>query len=192
MKTIIYAHPWDGSYNHAILTSVVDGLKTKGEKYQVIDLYKDQFNPAYSKEELRLYSKGETTYPLVKEYQKKLKESAELIFIFPIWWYDVPAILKGFLDKVLLPNFAYLEDKEGNYWKPLLTNIKKATVITTAPSSKELISYAGNAIEGILINSALVSIGIPQEHMKWIHFPEVKQTTTEKRKEFLEQLPSLI
>ena len=104
----------------------------------------------------------------------------------------MPAIMKGFLDKLLLPNYAYLEDKAGDYWKPLLTNIKKATVITSAPSPKEVLTKAGNAVQGILIDSALVSVGIPRENMKWIHFADVNRTTETKRKEFLEEVPSLI
>lgn len=191
MKTIIYVHPWDKSYNNAILTSIINDLEIKEEKFYVIDLYKDNFNPVYSTEELRLFSKGETPYPLVKEYQSKIKESSELIFIFPIWWYDVPAILKGFLDKVLLPQFAYKEDSAGN-WQSLLTHIEKTTVVTTATYSKEALTEYGDAIEGIFMNSTLSGVGIPKENMKWIHFSEVNRTTDERRRAFLKDLPELI
>jgi putative NADPH-quinone reductase len=191
MKTIIYAHPWDGSYNHAILKSITDDPEIRKETFQVIDLYKDNFNPVYSTEELRLFSKGETPYTLVKEYQNKLKNSSELVFIFPIWWYDLPAILKGFLDKVLLPKFAYYEDKDEN-WQGLLTSIEKVTLITTATYSKESLTEYGDAIQGVFMNSTLRGVGIPMENMKWIHFSEVNRTTDERRKEFLKQLPSII
>ncbi|MEH7809906.1 flavodoxin family protein, partial [Bacillus safensis] len=67
MKTIVYAHPWDGSYNHAILTSITENLETKREPFQVIDLYKDGFNPVFSAEELKYFHKGETPYQLVKD-----------------------------------------------------------------------------------------------------------------------------
>lgn len=189
MKTIIYVHPWEGSYNHAILKNIIEDLKSKNKKFQVIDLYEDNFNPVYSKEELRLYSTGEYLDPLIKGYQNKLKNSSELIFIFPIWWFDLPAILKGFLDKVLLPKFTYLEDKEGN-WKPLLTNIKKVTVVTTAVYSKE--GLQPSAIEEVFMNKTLKGIGIPKENMKWFHFSEVNRTTDKRRKEFLKKIPSII
>ncbi|MCY7532839.1 NAD(P)H-dependent oxidoreductase, partial [Bacillus altitudinis] len=90
MKTIVYAHPWDGSYNHAILTSITEKLETKKEPFQVIDLYKDGFNPVFTAEELKHFHKGETPYSLVKDYQEKLKQSTELVFIFPVWWWDLP------------------------------------------------------------------------------------------------------
>lgn len=154
-------------------------------------MYKDNFNPVYSTEELRLFSKGKTPYQLVEEYQNKLKVSSELIFIFPIWWYDAPAIVKGFLDKVLLPHFAYYEDDQGS-WHALLTNIKKATLVTTAAYSKKELTKYGDAIQGVFMNSTLSGIGIPMENMKWIHFSEVNRTTDESRKDFLKQVPAMI
>ena len=111
--TIIYAHPYDQSFNHGILRRVQQLLDEKGEKYQLIDLYADGFNPAYTKEELALFNQGKALDPLVLHYQELLKTTNRLIFIFPIWWADMPAIVKGFLDKVLLKQFAYVESKTG-------------------------------------------------------------------------------
>jgi len=85
MKTIIYAHPYEGSLNHGILTRLTDYFTQVNQPYQVIDLYQDGFNPRFSKEELRLFSRGETPYPLVKHYQQLISQSNELIFITPIW-----------------------------------------------------------------------------------------------------------
>ncbi|WP_263432125.1 NAD(P)H-dependent oxidoreductase [Leuconostoc gasicomitatum] len=50
--TIIYVHPYDGSYNHAVLETVVSNMKQQKINYNVIDIYKDGFNPVYSSEEL--------------------------------------------------------------------------------------------------------------------------------------------
>jgi len=94
--TIIYAHPYDQSFNHGILRRVQQLLDEKGEKYRLIDLYADGFNPAYTKEELALFNQGKALDPLVLHYQELLKTTNRLIFIFPIWWADMPAIVKGF------------------------------------------------------------------------------------------------
>ncbi|MEK5335490.1 NAD(P)H-dependent oxidoreductase [Bacillus sp. FSL M8-0166] len=193
MKTIVYAHPWDGSYNHAILTSITENLETKREPFQVIDLYKDGFNPVFSAEELKYFHKGETPYQLVKDYQKKLSQSTELIFIFPVWWWDLPAILKGFIDKVMLSGFAFLEDKNTGALKGLLTNIKKTTVISTSTTDKDYIeSEGGNAIQSVFINRTLADLGIKNEDTKWIHFSGVNLTTDEKRKVFLNEISQSI
>lgn len=192
MKTIIYAHPWEGSYNHAILTSIISDLEDKKERYQVIDLYKDGFNPAYSAEELKLFNKGETPYKLVKEYQQTLSQATELLFIFPVWWFDVPAILKGFIEKVMLSGFAYEEDEKGHL-TGLLAHIKKTTVISTSTADKKYLEHeGGNAIQGVFINRTLADIGIKNEHTQWINFSKVNLTTDENRKQFLLDIPKQI
>ncbi|MED4561665.1 NAD(P)H-dependent oxidoreductase [Bacillus altitudinis] len=189
MKTIVYAHPWDGSYNHAILTSITEKLETKKEPFQVIDLYKDGFNPVFTAEELKHFHKGETPYSLVKDYQEKLKQSTELVFIFPVWWWDLPAILKGFIDKVMLSGFAFIEDQNTGTLQGLLTNIKKTTVISTSTTDKEYIEFeAGNAIQSVFIDRTLADLGIKNESTKWIHFSRVNLTTDEKRKQFLKEI----
>ncbi|MDE5054422.1 NAD(P)H-dependent oxidoreductase [Niallia taxi] len=193
MKTIIYAHPWEGSFNHAILSSVMKDLEEKKEEFQVIDLYKDGFNPVFTAEELKFFNRGETPYELVKEYQKQLNQATELIFIFPVWWWDLPAILKGFIDKVMLYGFAMLEDKNTGALTGLLTNIKKTTVITTSTSDKDYLeTEGGNAIQGIFINRTLSDLGIKNEHTKWINFSRVNLTTDDKRQLFLKELPQKI
>ncbi|MEN2444066.1 NAD(P)H-dependent oxidoreductase [Bacillus aerius] len=189
MKTIVYAHPWDGSYNHAILTSITEKLETKKEPFQVIDLYKDGFNPVFTAEELKHFHKGETPYSLVKDYQEKLKQSTELVFIFPVWWWDLPAMLKGFIDKVMLSGFAFIEDQNTGTLQGLLTNIKKTTVISTSTTDKEYIEFeAGNAIQSVFIDRTLADLGIKNESTKWIHFSRVNLTTDEKRKQFLKEI----
>ncbi|AHL71606.1 NAD(P)H-dependent oxidoreductase [Bacillus altitudinis] len=193
MKTIVYAHPWDGSYNHAILTSITEKLETKREPFQVIDLYKDGFNPVFTAEELKHFHKGETPYSLVKDYQEKLKQSTELVFIFPVWWWDLPAMLKGFIDKVMLSGFAFIEDQNTGTLKGLLTNIKKTTVISTSTTDKDYIeSEAGNAIQSVFINRTLADLGLKNESTKWIHFSRVNLTTDEKRKQFLKEISQII
>lgn len=185
MTTIIFAHPWHGSLNKSILESVIEGLEKTKKEYKVIDLNKDGFNPIMTQEELALFSKGEFLDPLVGKYQDILKQTDELIFVFPIWWYNTPAILKGFFDKVMLKKFAYVESSTG--LEGQLTNIKKATVITTSNSPKWYIRYvAGNPIKGVLINTTLKGIGI--KNAKWLHCGDTKKEKLEKRTKFLENL----
>ncbi|WP_125583894.1 NAD(P)H-dependent oxidoreductase [Levilactobacillus cerevisiae] len=189
MKTIIYAHPYEGSLNHAILTRLTDYFTQTDQAYQVIDLYQDGFNPRFSKEELRLFSRGETPYQLVKHYQQMISHSTELIFITPIWWHQLPAELKGFFDKVMLKGFAYQEAPE---WHGLLIYIQKATVITTATLTKSYLkSESGDPIQNNLINRVFTDIGIDPNRTNWIHLGEANTTTDAVRQQFLADLPQL-
>jgi len=189
MKTIVFAHPYEGSYNHAILDRLTTDFDQQSSSYQIIDLYADDFNPAFTKAELRLFGRGESLDPLVKKYQTIIDASDELIFIFPIWWYNVPAIIKGFFDKVMLKGFAYSEDDQGTT-AGLLDHIKKVTVITTSTVTQdELIHDAGDPIQGVLINRVFSDLTFGPTN--WIHFGEVNLTTDAKRGEFLHNLPNL-
>ncbi|MDE6768353.1 MAG: NAD(P)H-dependent oxidoreductase, partial [Muribaculaceae bacterium] len=113
MISILYAHPYDKSFNHAILETVKSRLDEQGKEYYVFDLYADGFNPALEASSLRLYSKGETADPLVEKYLNALMESDEFIMIFPIWWATMPAIVDGFFDKVMLVGKAYQYSETG-------------------------------------------------------------------------------
>ncbi|MBB6459443.1 NAD(P)H-dependent oxidoreductase [Flammeovirga kamogawensis] len=183
--TIILAHPWHGSFNKAIFDTVITKLEEQKKEYQVIDLNKDNFDPVLREEDLALYSKGETTDKQVIQYQKMLKETNELVFIFPIWWYDVPAILKGFIDKVMLKNFSYVETKTG--LEGQLINITSSKVITTSEAPTWYIKFfKGNSIQKVFINATLKGVGI--KNVKWLNSPYTTSGKKEKRKSFLKEV----
>ena len=88
---IIIAHPDPDSFCHALLNSFVDGAKSENHDVHIIDLYKDQFNPIISLDEMR----GNITDPIIENYQKQIKNADCLVFIYPIFWFRAPAILEG-------------------------------------------------------------------------------------------------
>ena len=189
MKTVIYTHPYTGSFNHEILNRLTNSFSKNDEEFEIIDPYGDHFDPVLSEEDLKVYSQGKTSDELVKRYQRKIAASDELVFIFPIWWHNLPAMLKGFLDKTMLNGFAYNED---NGWKGLLTNIKKTTVITTSTVTKEYLeNNCGNPIQDVFIARTLNDLGIDPQTVKWIHFGQVNTTTDQIRAKFLDDLPDL-
>jgi putative NADPH-quinone reductase len=189
MKTIVYTHPHQNSFNHAILEKVESIF---GEKAQVIDLYQDGFDPVLSESELSKYSSGKTSDPLVNKYQQMLADSDELVFIFPIWWQTYPAMLKGFIDKVMLHGFAYDSNDEVS-WMGLLSYIQKVTVITTATKTRQfLVNDCGDPIQGVFINRTLDDLGIAPEKTKWIHFGKVDLIPYESHIKFLQELPDLM
>jgi putative NADPH-quinone reductase len=186
--TIVFAHPWHGSFNKAILDTIVKRFDAESKAYHIIDLNKDKFNPVLQEDELALYSRGETTDKLVLSYQDILKETSELIFIFPIWWFDMPAVLKGFVDKVMLKNFSYVETKYG--LKGLLTHVDKTTVITTSEVPTWYLKIlSGNPIQGTFINKTLKGIGL--RNIKWLNSEYTSSGKQEKRTKFLQIVESL-
>jgi putative NADPH-quinone reductase len=186
METIIYAHPWSGSFNNAELKAITTKLAAAKTAYQIIDLYHDGFQPAYTAEELKNFSHGVALDPLVKQYQAQLRTSSKLTFIFPIWWSNAPAIIKGFIDKVMLPGFAYHEDTN---WHGHLTWIQQVAIFTTSEvSQSQLENNYGNPIQNWLINTLLRDLGIPAQQVTWSHFGEINSSTPAQRQAYLEQL----
>ncbi|WP_314066762.1 NAD(P)H-dependent oxidoreductase [uncultured Vagococcus sp.] len=183
--TIVYAHPWSGSFNQSILSKLV----MRYPEASVIDLYGDQFNPVMSVEELALFSKGESLDPLIKDYQLLLQQTNRLIVVFPIWWYGMPAILKGFFDKVMLKEFAYKEGKAG-VLVGQLSQVKETYIVTTSQSPTWYIKYfGGNPIAKTLIKRVLKDIGLKK--VKWINEGTIATSPKEKKNAFLDRLAKI-
>lgn len=184
MVTILFAHPWHGSFNKAILDTVITKLEKVGKEYTVIDLPKDNFNPMMQEADLKLYSVGKATDPLIDKYQKALKASEEVILIFPIWWGMVPADIKGFFDRVFLLNFSHSYE---NGWTPLLTNIKRTVVLTTSESPT---SKYSNFIEEVLLKGMLYPVGF--QNGVWLNCEGTSHGSNEDRIAFLDNVEKTI
>lgn len=185
MKTlIVYNHPYEGSFCHAILEKAVEGAKLKGE-VDVIDLDNDKFNPVMSKEDLLGFIKHNMVDEKAKDYAKRIQEADNLVLIFPIWWELMPAMMKGFIDKVVFPGSFYEYTKSGYGMETLVPNLKKVTVITTMNTPKLIYRLIyGNALKNALVKGTFKKAGI--KNVEWLSFNMVKASTPEKRSSWLE------
>lgn len=103
---VIYAHPNTGGHNEQILEQVRHELILKEVDFEIIDLYAIGYNPILADKEH--YTRGNKHLSSQnKELQKKIAAAKYLVVIFPVWWGGMPAILKGFFDRVLTSHFAY-------------------------------------------------------------------------------------
>ncbi|MEM4196506.1 MAG: NAD(P)H-dependent oxidoreductase [Candidatus Anstonellaceae archaeon] len=152
---IIYAYPNEAEHGKKILGAVIDTLDKQQIKYSIIDLYSENFNPVLNFEEYKKY--GEYTSYDVARYQKELKNASIYVFIYPVWWSTPPAILKGFIDRVFLPNFAFRF--ENNSLKGLLGG-KVALVICTYGGSAAHEQKVGFVSKKFIQNVVLESCGI--------------------------------
>lgn len=104
---IIYTHPNHEGNHGYLLKEIEEELNKRNFKdYKIIDLYKEKYNPVLKDEELYSMNKRELSEENQK-YQKLIKEANKLIFIYPTWWQNLPAILKGFIDRVFVGGFAF-------------------------------------------------------------------------------------
>lgn len=110
LHVIIYAHPNPHSFTQAIVDAIAVQSKKSGCDTIIRDLYRLNFNPILSYQEL--YNTYQHIIPDEILYEQQLIQQADLItFAYPLWWMGFPAILKGYLDRVLSHGFAYKTEK---------------------------------------------------------------------------------
>ena len=157
------SHPYGGSFHAAAADMICRSAEKNGHTIRRVDLVKDGFHPVMEEEDLRLWGEGKSRDPLVSAYQKAIEEADVLIFPFPIWWGLMPAVLKGFCDKVLLPEWAYRYDDDGEM-VGLLTD-KKAIVIITMETPRDFYqNFLGDPVGGAFIKCTLQQCGINVLH----------------------------
>lgn len=103
---IIYAHPNKDGHCGQILKTVLENLKTKNTNFKVLDLYEINYDPILKNSEH--YTSGH--FDISEEnkgFQKLIKNENRFIFIYPTWWNNMPAILKGFIDRVFTNRFGF-------------------------------------------------------------------------------------
>lgn len=180
MRTlIILGHPDKKSFNESLATHYEKGAKEKGGDVVRLNLYDLNFNP-------NLRYGYRNTQPLEEdliEAQRLLKWANHIVIIFPVWWGSVPALLKGFLDRTLLPGFAFKYREHSSQWDKLL-NGKSARLIVTsdAPVWWLYLNYFHPAIN-MMKKSVLEFCGVSPVQV--MSFGSLKNTNDKKREDLL-------
>lgn len=103
---IIYAHPNHEGHCGEILKNIKQKLDDKKINYKILDLYAMNYDPVLKSNELYTAGKHDISEEN-REIQKSIAAEDRFIFIYPTWWNNLPAILKGFIDRVFTSNFGY-------------------------------------------------------------------------------------
>lgn len=130
---IIYAHPNENSLNHHLLSTVVETLQAHDQEVIVRNLYKISFDPVFSLTDMQGQRMGKVSED-VKIEQEYISWAEQITFIYPIWWTGLPAMMKGYIDRVFSYGFAYRYDQ--GIQKGLLKD-KKTVIINTHGKSHE-------------------------------------------------------
>lgn len=168
MDLIIFAHPDNrGSHNAAVLRYVQSRLKADCRDYKIIDLYADNFDPLVRVVEGDRPSIGNDEE--VKAYQLMVRGAERLIFIYPVWWYNMPAIMKGFIEKVFTGGFAFdtKVDKDGRIGVVQLLKGKTAVVINTFGHGEALFRKRGRMTIETMDIAVLDFCGIECRRVNW-------------------------
>lgn len=195
---IIFNHPYEGSFCVAILDAVQRGLLAGGHGCDVINLDQDKFDPVMRPKDLKAFGMARTRPddaaklldPQVGDYKERIEQAEHIVFIFPIWWELMPAMMKGFLDKVIFPGIAYNQtDGKNGGMVSRLEALRGVTVVTTmnTPSLIYRLLF-GNAVKHALLTGTFWKIGV--RNRKWINLTSVKSRSREQRQKWLAKIES--
>ena len=182
---IIFAHPSHKSFTFKVMNSFIEGLIKAEHTYELGDLYSMNFKSDMDIEQYERETSGNPLSPLPADIaieQKKVQGSDVLVFIYPVWWSDCPAILKGWFDRVWTYGYAYFYDKDDQ--RQSKVKPKKAIVLCTAGHTNEDLELTeiAQSMKFIMIKDRLNNVGICDVKM------EILGGTTNASKEHLNQL----
>ena len=131
---VVSAHPLGKSLCQLLSGQVVRQLREMGHEVTVLDLYNKRFDPLLSQEERASYYAEHYDSHRVDDQAKQLQQAQGLVLLFPTWWFGMPAILKGWFDRVWGPGIAYDHASDLGPIKPRLEQLQKVMIITTLGS----------------------------------------------------------
>ncbi|MCH7407904.1 NAD(P)H-dependent oxidoreductase [Belliella sp. DSM 111904] len=182
---IINGHPDKESFNFALSDAYRRGASTSGAEIEVINIRDLEFNPNLEFG----YRKRTALEPDLLEAQEKLKWAEHLVWIYPVWWSSVPAMMKGFLDRVLLPGFAF-KKKEKSLFSDKLLSGKTARIICTLDQPAWYYKWIyGNPSHNAIKKGTLNFIGVKKVRITSIG--PIRLSKQEFRVKWLEKVEKL-
>lgn len=178
---ILFAHPNPKSFGCALFNTLKDFSERKGNNVTVRNLYETNFNPVLSAEELAAPEGASAPADVARE-QACIREADHITFIYPVWWGGMPAVMKGYLDRVLSYGFAYVYEEAGA--RGLLTG-KKGSVICTTGFSNEEYKKLGMHDALRLIGDEVIFNFCGIEPVKHLFFGNIAGVSQETRENWL-------
>lgn len=184
---IVYCHPVEGSFCSAMRDAAHRGLITAGHDVEIIDLAKDAFDPIMGLEEWQVYMSRTGQVPTeLARYAELVRAAEVLVFVYPTWWSGVPAQLKGWFDRVLVPGVAFSFSDQGKV-RPALEHVQKMFIVSTYGSPKlyvRLVNDNGRR----LISRALRIATKKRARVTHLGLYEMDKATDAQRRGFLHKI----
>ncbi len=188
--SIILAHPHKGSFNHAIAAAAGETLQASGHEVIYHDLYDEKFDPVLPDEEI---AKNAGLCGLVERHCSEIQKADGIVIIHPNWWGQPPAILKGWVDRVIRPGVAY-EFKEGDSGEGVpvgLLKAKAAIVFNTSNTTPEREQEIfGDPLETIWKNCIFDLCGVKNVYRKT--FGVIVTSTPQRREAWLAEVREIV
>ena len=184
---VVYCHPDTASFTAACRDAAVTALERAGHEVELLDLYAEGFDPVMDRAERQGYHTSGANAVPVAAHLARVKAAEALLFVYPTWWYAQPAMLKGWLERVLIPHEAFTMPEGNQPIRGLMTNIRRIAVVTSLGSPKWWWWLMGRPGQRILL-SGIRALCAPRCRTDWIALHRIDVVGETERKAHLQRI----
>lgn len=186
---VVLGHPNKASFNHAIADSAVNALRSNKHEVVFHDLYAEDFDPVLTHEE---FSAEEVDDPVIKSHCRQVTEADGLVIVHPNWWGQPPAMVKGWVDRVLRYGVAYkFEEQDGKEVEIGLLKGRTALVVNTCMTTEEMDrTHYHDPLDSLWKTSVLGFCGV--ENVRRLNLRMVQAISQEERESMLEEVAATV
>lgn len=188
---IVTAHPIETSLSHTLAQRIAGKLQEQGTQVEIADLHAEGFSPAMIRADLDLYHGDASALPddVLRE-QQRVERADMLIFVFPFYWWSVPALLKGWFDRVLTVNWAYKVGEEGC----IVGNLRDVPVRLVATAGSDIAGFDKHgysaAIQSQIVEGVFGFCGLKDVTLDILY--EADSASPQQVDDFLQSLNKLV
>jgi NAD(P)H dehydrogenase (quinone) len=179
---VVHAHPRADSYSAALRDAALRGLRAAGHEVELRDLHAENFDPVMRSDERARYHDTSKNLTGIEADVAQLRAADALLLVYPTWWYGMPAMLKGWFDRVWVPGVTFTLGRGAI--EPALTNIKRIGVVTTYGSPLWLLWYLGWPDRRVL-GSGIRRLCAKGCALDWLYLTRMDQRDDADRRAFL-------
>ena len=133
------------SYGAALARAAVKGLRAGGHEVRVVDLYGEGFDPVMTRADWIAYQGTDAVVdPAIATQAEHARWAEMLVFVYPTWWAGMPAIMKGWLERVLVPGVAFVLDERTRLVRPTMQHVRRVVGVTTYGSPRLYVRATGD------------------------------------------------
>lgn len=184
---VVYCHPVPESFGAALRDAAAETLRGADHDLRLIDLYAENFNPVMCCEERRSYNERAPVDPALVPHIEAIRWAEAILFVYPTWWYGLPAMLKGWLDRVWVTDVAFRLPADGGRIESKVDHIRKLGVVTTCGAPWWFSFLVGQPGRKTLLRGMWALTGKGCRTMYLAHY-DMDRSTEATRKRFLEKV----
>lgn len=179
---VLHAHPDPDSFNAALFRTAVETLGRAGHTVDACDLYAEKFDPILSREERHAYLDVPANRVPVERHIQRLERAEALVLVYPVWNFGLPAILKGYFDRVFLPGVSFrLVDGRAT---PNLSNIKIIVAVTSYGATRWRAMLVGDPPRRFVTRALRLLVALNARTTYLAHY-DMNRSTDRSRAAFL-------